>query len=338
MIHQVILILVSLLFGIAEANIFTEQAFILPEFPPCDSISSSFSTGNSIPSLERSFCAEWNPDYDLNMNQCCGMQSRRGKKKAVKRNKVDYCGDMTEIQRIEGEELKNGLRGDPLTYFTRHLDQRRKQAFCTVNNGFLAFGKMVVPTQDNRLLLKSPSRCLNFGTDALITLLEWTGREVAKKYEHPDYSQVKLVLGHLSAPRGGFIGHLSHTSGQDVDIGFLTAKKGKESPLHFHSQFDVENNWWLMTRILENPYASTKVIFLDRSHIRALDKKLKQEKSWQKYKQCLRHSPGHKNHFHVRIGKSLSEPGCTTGAQAELEPTETDENADDLIFGLAKND
>ena len=213
------------------------------------------------------------------------------------------------------------------------LGVQGEQAFCSEHDGFLAFGRPVVPTSNNRILLRAPELCFNFGTDAMVGMLEWTSREISKHYPSPEFSGVKLILGDISAPRGGPLfgltgrrRHLSHASGQDVDIGFLSVQKGKDSPVQFSRQFETVSNWWLIQSIFKNPFACVKVLFLDRHHIRTLNKFAKKDKNWASLKRFVRHMPGHKNHMHVRIGKGPGGPGCYPGARPELELEADDEH------------
>ena len=304
----------------------------LSHFLPCDPISEFFEEDVSPYGPTTEFCAEWNPDFLFNGRQCCSNLPHRQRKKLArkafpKKRTGNHCDDRTETQKLYEADFLEHRHGDMLTLLTREIRNYTEQAFCTVNNGFLAFGRPILATPENRLHLKSAERCLNYGTDLMAGMLEWVGREVGKKYdEEPAFSKVRLVIGNVSGPRGGMlmgrsglIGHLSHTSGQDADIGFLTAHANKESPTHFHTQFESTSNWWLLKQIFTNPFACVKVVFLDRRHIRSLEKLNRKDPEWKTYRRYIRHVPGHKHHFHVRIGDSAGEPGCTPNSQPDLE-------------------
>jgi murein endopeptidase len=84
-------------------------------------------------------------------------------------------------------------------------------------------------------------------------------------------------------------------------------------------EFDAVTQWWLLKRILQNPFGCVKAIFLDRKHIRSLEKVAKHDVEWALYHVFIRHMPGHKNHFHVRIGNGPGKPGCVPGANPESE-------------------
>jgi murein endopeptidase len=165
----------------------------------------------------------------------------------------------------------------------------------------------------------------------MVGLLEWTGRQVGKQYSDPSYSGVRLVVGDISAPRGGCLagrsgprGHASHTTGQDADISFLVAHAGRNSPVPFHTEFDAKTNWWLIKQIFKNPYACVKVIFLDKKLIRKLGKFARNDADWTQYGRFIRHMPAHQNHFHVRIGAGPGQAGCFPGANPEDESEESD--------------
>lgn len=245
---------------------------------------------------------------------------------------------MTEEQRGYPQKLSAlGKDADVLALISSEFGKNGDQAFCSPNNGFLAFGRRLVPSDQNRIWLRSPDRCTEFGTDGMIGMLEWMGRQVAHEYSDPRYSGTHLVVGDVSAPRGGCLagpsgkrGHKSHTNGQDVDLGFLVASAGRESPLNFHQQFDPKTNWWLAKQILKNPYACVKVVFLDKRLIPKLGKGAYASgdgELWEKYRRFFRHMPGHKNHFHVRVGDWPGDPGCVPDATPELE-TEEDQDWD----------
>jgi murein endopeptidase len=236
---------------------------------------------------------------------------------------------MTEEQKIYSEAVASGKLGDLLNYITLEMGKRGDQAYCTTGNGFLAHGRRVVPTSENRIVVQAPEKCLNFGTDAMAGMMEWLGREISSKYSAAHHSGVHLILGDISAPRGGCLSnpsgkrrHASHTAGQDADVGFLTIKSGKPSPTKFHRDFDASTNWWFIKKIFRNPFACVKVIFLDQRHIRTLSKYAHADSEWRSYHRFIRHMPGHKNHLHIRVGNGPGPAGCTPTARPELESEE----------------
>lgn len=310
--------------------------FPLPRFSSCDP-SSEFVTDFSVSpvnreetySLDLGFCSQWNPEFRNNGFRCCAHYIVTRRKKlnrcAPERRGGVFCHEMTEEQKLYTELVKSGAL-DPLAVLDSEMGASGQQALCGVNNGFLANGRRVVPTDKNRIQMRTPGRCVDFGTDGMIGMLEWTGRQIAKEYSSPEHQGVHLIVGDVAAPRGGCLsgrggrrGHASHTNGKDADIGFLTVRSGRSSPVDFHRDFDAKTNWWLLKQIFKNPYACVKVVFLDKKHIRKLEKAARGDEEWKTLWRFIRHMPAHKNHLHVRVGDFPGQPGCTPNARPELE-------------------
>ena len=308
------------------------------EFPPCNpesEVSQILEIGGPTPQ----FCSQWNPDFSFNGQRCCatyvpGAYRKKVNQCSPKRKHSSFCKEMTAPQKEYTEAARAGRLGNMLRLITQELGMKGGQAHCTVNNGFLANGRPIIPSEENRLRIRLPQRCSNFGTDAMIGMLEWLGREIGKTYSSKVHKNVRLTVGDISAPRGGCMfgrtgrAHASHTSGQDADVGFLSVKANEASPIFFHQQFDPKANWWLLKKFFRNPYACIKVIFLDRRHIRALTQFAKRDPDWNLYQRFIRHMPSHKNHFHIRVGDGPGLPGCVPGARPELEVEEEDDSLD----------
>ena len=286
------------------------------------------------------FCAEWNPEFAFRGHRCCAKSLPRKKRRknwcSPKRVKANYCDEMTEEQKLYSQNVYGDKVTDILTLIESEVDHKGQQSFCSVNNGFLAWGRRIVPTESNRILLRTPGRCIDFGTDRMVAMIEWLGRQVASAYSDQKYQGVKLLIGDVSAPRGGCLsgrwgrrGHASHTSGLDVDIGFLVAKENAKSPSGFGRQFEVKANWWLLKEMFRNPYACIRVIFLDRKLISKLARHAKGDPAWQEYRRFIRHVKSHRNHFHVRIGDHAGAPGCDTSSNPDLESKLENEGMED---------
>jgi murein endopeptidase len=331
--------------------VLTLALFLLPaaagaDVLPCAPVSDLVSHVEGGP--DPGFCHEWNPEFAHNGHRCCGKQLPRGRARTARRRacapkrtwKTAYCDEMTEAQRRYVAAASAGTLGDVLELIVRDRG-RRPQAQCEVSDGFLSWGRPLVASAENRVRLRSGHRCLNFGTDPMIGLLEWVGRRVAARYADPEYAGVRLVVGDISAPRGGCLagrrgrrGHSSHTSGQDADVGFLVARRGA-APEGFHRQFDPAANWWLLKEIFANPYGCVRVVFLDRNLIRKVARAARGDPAWDEYRRFVRHARGHRDHFHVRVGEGPGRPGCVPGADPGLEvgdehdePPETDDEAE----------
>lgn len=281
--------------------------------------------------VDMGFCSEWNPDFNFNGRRCCavfkpGRRHRNWNKCAPTRYKTSYCNERTAEQIAYAAEAAKGRLPDVLESIRHATGRMGEQSFCTVNNGFLARGRELIPSPLNRIVLRSPTRCLNFGTDGMVGLIEWTGRQIAQEYKDPEFAGVHLLVGDIAAPRGGCLwgrggrrGHASHTTGLDADLGFLTVGAKKESPRSFHRQFDAKANWWMLKKFFSNPFACVKVVFLDRRHIQKLERVARGEPEWDAYRRFIRHVPAHRNHFHIRIGDWPGPAGCVPDAQPELE-------------------
>ena len=307
----------------------------VPEFSPCSPASEYVEDTSTIrPSSNASlgFCADWNPEFANNHHHCCArmqgppIPKRLRNRCDPQRRKYSYCDEMTVAQKLYIESAGKGKYGDLLHFISSDLTSRQAQAYCDVNNGFLAYGRPLVPTPENRVKLRAAIRCTYFGTDLMIGMLEWLGRQVKQEYASEPYQGIHLLMGDIAAPRGGCLsgrsgrrGHKSHTTGEDADVGYLTVRAGHDSPEAFHRQFDPGTNWWLIKKIFSNPFACVKVIFLDRRNIRKLAKFARSDEEWPKLQRFIRHVPGHRDHMHVRIGDIAGGPGCGPNAHPENE-------------------
>lgn len=293
---------------------------------------------NHLPTID--FCSEWNPEFSFNGHRCCrSLASTHGRKNRmscfVHHRGGGFCHEVTAQQKEYISKAETGQSGDVLDMIAKELGHR-DQAYCTANNGFLAYGRPLVPSDKNRIQFRDSSRCTQFGTDSMIGMVEWLGRQIAKEYPAPDYARTRLLVGDISAPRGGcltgssgYIGHLSHTNGEDADIGLLNVRKGGPSPAAFSNDLDPKTNWWMIKQVLKNPYACVKVIFIDKRHIKKISKIAYNDPDWPQYRRYLRHQKGHRNHMHVRVGDHPGPPGCYPGANPELEEDIIDSDTDE---------
>ncbi|MBN20584.1 MAG: hypothetical protein CL678_04780 [Bdellovibrionaceae bacterium] len=280
--------------------------------------------------LTLNFCAKWDPDFAFRGGRCCGKIPWKYRRRRIRCNparaKRSFCDEQTQEQMNYIRSVKTGKIKDILAHLLIESGKRGPQAYCKVNQGFLAWGRPIVSTEENRLIVRREHRCVHFGTDRMVGMLEWVGREISKTYFSVSEKGIKLLVGDISAPRGGCLfgrggrrGHASHMTGQDVDIGFLHANKDRKSPLSFSRKFDPEANWWLIKKFFQNPFACIKVIFIDRRLKRRLKRVAQSDPLWPKVSRYLRHVRSHRNHMHVRIGDRVGEPGCGTPVDIEYE-------------------
>ena len=298
--------------------------------------------------LPKSFCAEWNPDFPFNGGTCCGKRimtpsgkikpkRRRGPSCPSQRFKNSFCSEESKEQREYADLVLSGKISDPLNFLERELGHRRDsdpQAVCTPNDGFLAWGRPILPSNLNGIRLRRPDRCVHYGTDRMVAMLEWLGRETVARTQALARGPSHIIVGDVSAPRGGCLaggsgrrGHFSHMNGLDVDLGFLDPQRAFEGRAlaheRFDRRFDAEWNWWFLKKIFRNPYACVKAVFLDHRLISKMRKIAKDDPEWDAVSRFVKHVRFHRNHFHVRIGTHRGEPGCQ---EAPVDPSEVSED------------
>lgn len=305
------------------------------EFIPDQPESEFLPAAEGEPSVD--FCATWNPEFGYRGYRCCSngavsrslagktWRSRRARKNscAPNRKKWTFCDEMTPAQKEYIAKVKAGTI-DALETIQKNFGSRGGQAFCSAGNGFLVEGRPLVPTERNRIELRNEARCANFGTDPAVGALEWMGREIKKEFFEPEFQQARLIIGDISAPRGGCIAgragrraHKSHTAGIDVDLAYFNPRSGHDPEERFTRTFYVASNWWFLKKVFKNPMACVKVIFVDRKHIASLARYAKDDSDWEKLKPFIRHVRGHRDHFHIRFGSGPGAPGCAVDPNIE---------------------
>lgn len=163
------------------------------------------------------------------------------------------------------------------------------------------------------------ARGLRYGTDELVSVIVYVGRELERQR-----AGAVLSVADLSLLRGGpSPWHRSHQTGRDVDLLFLTrdaagnpiaadvmrrfgadgAARGAE-----RIYFDDEANWLLIKALLDNPIAEVQYAFIsDDLKQRVLDHAIAQGESAELVQRAawILHQPGdslpHDDHMHVRI-------------------------------------
>lgn len=285
------------------------------------------------------FCEQWNPEFISNDGHCCGRSTGysargRGRKTRprcdVHRNRKTYCDEITDEQKAYIENA--GGMGDLLEFLTAQVEHRPVQAYCSVNTGFLVHGRAIIPTSENLLLIRSPQRCTNFGTEPMAAMLDWLGHQVKKEF-YAGNPGIHILIGDVAAPRGGCLaamggrrGHKSHTVGEDADVGLLTPRGKQKSPDYFHRDLQPKPNWWFLKQIFNNPFVCIKVIFLDRRQINKLARVAYADPEWERLRRFIRHIPGHRDHFHIRIGDGPGQPGCATNPEEAVKEEGDDTN------------
>lgn len=320
------------------------------EFTPSDPTSEFLPAVAGEPPLD--FCSEWNPEFGYRGYRCCSntitrtaAKSRRRKNAcAPNRIKWTFCDEMTLAQKDYVSGVKAG-KIDALEHIQKSMGSRGGQAFCSAGNGFLVEGRPLIPTVNNRIELRNEARCVNFGTDPLVGAFEWAGREIKREYHEPEFQAARLIIGDIAAPRGGCIAgrggrraHKSHTSGVDIDLAFFNPRAGHPPEERFTRNFYVASNWWFIKKLFKNPFACVKIVFLDRGHIRALDRYAKDDPEWTKLKRFIRHVRGHRDHFHVRLGSGPGVAGCASDPDLEEDEDQTEEADEGFLVKEDENE
>jgi len=132
-----------------------------------------------------------------------------------------------------------------------------------------------------------------------------------------------LIIGVISRKRGGRMGgHVSHQSGRDVDIR-LPVKRGVRRSQPAQGRRVDWSAAWALARALADS-GGVKLILLSYGAQRRLYRQARREGASEalladlfQYPRpigsdngLIRHSPGHKGHFHVRFGCGPHEPEC----------------------------
>lgn len=160
-----------------------------------------------------------------------------------------------------------------------------------------------------------------YGTWELVQLVERAARRVATRYP----GGPKLPLGELSTKLGGdIVGHSSHESGRDVDLGFYAKRvdgksyrahvfarfdgNGRGLPPHQDLRFDRKRNWELVSKLVSDPDAPVQYIFVARPIRNLLLREAVRSKAPASViarAQSVLVQPArgndHRSHFHVRI-------------------------------------
>lgn len=186
------------------------------------------------------------------------------------------------------------------------------------NDGRLAGGRCMRPEGPGFLQRKPEAAC---GTDEAVLLLTFALGEVLREY--PDTPPV--IVGALSRPEGGPLKpHKSHQSGRDVDIG-LYAVNGRPLSTFAElapSETDFEKTFFLMVNLLAT--GRVRMILVNyalQPHLYRAAQAMgydEQQLAWifqyprgSRVKAgVIRHSRGHKRHFHVRFACPVDDAEC----------------------------
>jgi len=165
---------------------------------------------------------------------------------------------------------------------------------------------------------RARARRTHFGTDELVELLRYAGREVARR--HPGS---RLAVSNLSRYRGGWLRYSrSHQSGRDADLAFYVRYRGRPvTPRHLRHfgidlrargketlEFDLQRNWALVRALLIHPTVQLQWLIVAPHLEQALlahARRLGEPAALVRHARRVLHLPpgirSHDDHFHLRI-------------------------------------
>ncbi|MCL2324969.1 MAG: penicillin-insensitive murein endopeptidase [Proteobacteria bacterium] len=185
------------------------------------------------------------------------------------------------------------------------------------NNGSLV-GGIQLPAGSG-YIVRNPKR--SYGTALTVGIIMDAMADYARKYpKGPRYT-----VGDLSAEKGGrLVPHLSHQSGRDVDISYIS-KHNKENAGFARmnaSNFDAEKNWHLLEYFIKT--GKVQYIFVDYDLQKLLYEQAKKQgytdsqlkgimqypNGRKSYHAIIRHAKGHADHSHVRFVCAGTDVNC----------------------------
>ncbi len=162
----------------------------------------------------------------------------------------------------------------------------------------------------------SPNRRSLFGTKETIAYV----KDCCRRYRWKFAKGPPVNIGDLSAEDGGHLKqHLSHQSGRDVDLGYLTKppqRRGHFSHAATVKNLDVPKQWFLVQCFLDKE--DLQFIFLSRTVFNAMKDYVQKNpqfrrkylRYFQGYKGVLKPDEEHLTHMHVRFLCPKGDPHC----------------------------
>lgn len=164
-------------------------------------------------------------------------------------------------------------------------------------------------------------RWKTWGTRSTVQQLD----RALRRWAQLESSAPPVLVGNLSSRDGGPLSpHKSHQSGRDVDLSYIVRRNGND-PMTWQrvssDNLDAELTWRLVKLLTQE--AQVEVIYMDRSIQRVLLEHAKQHGTIRKGRlpdwleiagssetSLIRHVPGHKDHFHVRLACPTDNRRC----------------------------
>ncbi|MBR56488.1 MAG: hypothetical protein CMH54_00360 [Myxococcales bacterium] len=216
------------------------------------------------------------------------------------------------------QSARRGKRGK-VTPAKSHRDSHSwYESKGTHTNGKLIGGRQFPPGRG--YVVRNPKE--TWGTPKTISLIKQAIRCAHKKSSsHPD-----VVVGDISLQHGGKFGdHRSHQNGLDVDVGYVAKVRSLDGNFFRGTKktMDAERSLDLIQCFQETGQVTH--IFIDYDVQKLLYEAAKKRKMSKKARRELfqyprgkdawariRHSKGHKNHFHIRFRKPADELAKTS--------------------------
>lgn len=213
----------------------------------------------------------------------------------------DLGDEETDSESKKLLESRSGWR-----YFLAYDDS---EAIGKASGGALQNGREM-PAEGRGFVRKNDKAI--YGTDESVAVTMWALGRITEVFT----GTAPAVVGDLSRQGGGRLKpHLSHQNGRDIDLGYYLNDNAASN--HFvtvdANSMDLIKTWKLIDLLLST--GRVELMLIDRSLHRALyDSAL--ELGWSeqdldelfeapvgngKRQGVIRHSPGHKHHFHVRF-------------------------------------
>ncbi|PIN86127.1 hypothetical protein COV19_06540 [Candidatus Woesearchaeota archaeon CG10_big_fil_rev_8_21_14_0_10_44_13] len=251
------------------------------------------------------------PDnYEVNLEQ-----KDKLKIMGIAKDKAEFDIVLGEIKRksvakMISEGVEGGIRNlVDIGGCSIDSPQTDSQSIGNANVGRLENG-VKVPDEGTYYLIDPPARGRgsNYATNELYIGLQKTGCVLMKNYN------VKLIFRDMSKQGGGKLGkHLSHTSGRDVDMGFVCIKDEKRFPCYRNvvqgggvvPEFDPAGNWLLMKTVFDT--VEVDHVFLNRYIIKLImdwaEANEPDKIAVEKVKKILERDElaNHVTHYHLRI-------------------------------------
>jgi len=177
--------------------------------------------------------------------------------------------------------------------------------------GFYAEGTLInsvpLPEKGPGYITNAYQRDFQWGTRNLISVIEYAGAQLYKKYDR------NMTVGALSRRTGGSIGHASHQNGLDADISYLTWDPQNLSSLIHNGKlttnFDYQKNYFLIQTFISTGLVS--LVFVSPQVKRALCEYSKSiGLSSDPIQKRIISYKDHDTHMHVRMYCPVTSPKC----------------------------